>query len=234
MRGRALNFDLTKILKNPPKLHEDGGRLISDWRIDDATCIELNQRLQPGLVTLETGGGLSTVIFAANGCQHTCVMPDEPVASRILEYCRSAEIDTRKLNFVISKSADVAHEWPRLEFDLILIDGCHGFPSIFVDFYYATKALKTGGILFLDDMHIFTCQLTARFMETDPGWNIELKNRRIVVGAKVAETVDAEWSCQRFVARQSKSASPAWKYWYQFLEATLPLRSRLGLRRVNR
>jgi hypothetical protein len=228
-----LSFDLTKVLKNPPKLHEDGGRLISDWRIDDETCFELNRRLGPGLRTLETGGGLSTIIFAANRCRHTCIMPDEPVASRIRDYCHSVGIDTSTLTFVISKSADVVHEWPHSEFDLILIDGCHGFPSIFVDFYYSTKALKTGGTLFLDDMHIFTCQMTARFMESDPGWSVKLKTKRVVAGTKLVDTVDAEWSCQKFVTKQSKSASPAVKHWYRFLEATLPLRTRLGFRRSS-
>jgi hypothetical protein len=228
-----LSFDLEKVLSNPPKLHEDGGKLISDWRIDDATCVALSERLKPGLKTLETGGGLSTIIFAANGCHHTCVMPDEPVASRIRQFCESIDVDTSNLEFVISRSTDVVHTWPRSAFDLILIDGCHGFPSIFVDFYFASKALKTGGTLFLDDMHIYTCQQTARFMQSDSGWNVELKTNRVVAARKVADTADAEWSCQTFVTQKSKSASPIWKYWYHFLETTLPLRRRLGLRRAK-
>jgi hypothetical protein len=138
------------------------------------------------------------------------------------------------VDFVISKSADVAHTWPRSTFDLALIDGCHGFPSIFVDFYFASKALKTGGTLFLDDMHIYTCQQTARFIGSDSGWNVDLKTNRVVAANKVADTIDAEWSHQKFVTKRSKHASLLWKYWYQFLELTLPMRSRLGLRRVNR
>ena len=59
-------FDLQAILSDPPKLHDDGkGQLISDFRIDDRTCFELNRRLKAGLSTLETGAGLSTIIFAA-------------------------------------------------------------------------------------------------------------------------------------------------------------------------
>src|SRR5262249_35693326 len=160
---------------------------------------------KPGLNTLETGAGLSTVIFAANGCQHTCVTPDKALADRIQDYCRSANISTSNVNFVIAKSSDIIHQLPRSEFDLILIDGCHGFPSIFVDFYYAAKLLKIGGTLIIDDMHIYTCQLAARFIQSDPGWNVELKNRRVAFGIKISDTIDNEWDIQRFVVRNSRN-----------------------------
>ena len=86
-------------------------------------------------------------------------------------------IDTSNIKFIIDKSSEVIHQLPRSEFDLILIDGCHGFPSIFVDLYYAAKLLKIGGTLIIDDMHIFTCQLTARFLQSDPGWNDGIENQ---------------------------------------------------------
>jgi hypothetical protein len=221
-------FDLKTLVLDPPKLHQNQGELISDWRIDNTTCFELNKRLKPGLKTLETGAGLSTIIFAANGCQHTCVTPDKEQADRIQDYCRSGGIDTSNVKFIIAKSSDIIHQLPRSEFDIILVDGCHGFPSIFVDFYYAAKLLKTGGTLIIDDMHIYTCQLTARFLQADPGWNVELKTRRVAFGIKVADTIDEEWTGQRFVVRRS-SRNTLLRTWYFCLSATRPLRSRLGL-----
>jgi Methyltransferase domain len=221
-------FDLKTLVLNPPKLHQDKGQLISDWRIDNTTCFELDSRLKPGLKTLETGAGLSTIIFAVNGCQHTCVTPDKAQADRIQDYCRSANIDAGDVKFIIAKSSDVIHQLPRSEFDLILIDGCHGFPSIFVDFYYATKLLKTGGTLIIDDMHIYTCQLAARFMQSDPGWNVKLRTGRVAFGTKVSDTIDDEWTSQRFVVRRS-SRNTLRRTWYFFLSVTRPLRSRLGL-----
>jgi methyltransferase family protein len=197
-------FDLKTILSKPPKLHESGGQLISDWRIDDTTCLELNSRLKPGISTLETGAGLSTIIFAVSGCRHTCIVPDKALTDRIQDYCRSANIDTGNVKFIISKSADIIHQLPRSEHDLILIDGCHGFPSIFVDFYYAAKLLKNGGTLIVDDMHIYTCHLAARFMQSDPGWNVELMTKRVAVGIKVLDTVDVEWSNQPYVVLRSR------------------------------
>jgi hypothetical protein len=152
--------------------------------------------------TLETGGGLSTVIFAAKGCDHTCIIPSNRLADRIQAYCRSASIDTNKLRFIISKSCDVIHQMNRSEFDLVLIDGCHGFPTVFVDFYYAAKMLKQGGMLIIDDMHIYTCLLIARFMQSDPGWNVVMAERA-AFATKISDTIDKDYGSQPFVVRQS-------------------------------
>ena len=192
--------DLQAILSDPPKLHGTG-QLISDFRIDNRTCFELNRRLKADLNTLETGAGLSTIIFAAKGCQHTCITPLKAEVDRIRDYCRSTNIDTSNVKFIVAPSSEIIHQLPRSSFDLVLIDGCHGFPSVFVDFYYAAKLLKIGGTLIIDDMHIYTCQLAARFIQSDPGWNVELKTKRVAVGIKTAHTIDMEWISQPFVAR---------------------------------
>jgi hypothetical protein len=222
------------MLSDPPKLHDDWDHhLTSDFRIDNTTCFELNSRLKAGLNTLETGAGLSTIIFAANGCQHTCITPLKPEVDRIQDYCRSVNINTSNLNFFIAPSSNIIHQLPRSAFDLILIDGCHGFPSIFVDFYYAAKLLKIGGTLIIDDMHIYTCELAAHFIQSDPGWNVELKNKRAMFGIKVADTIDMEWDSQPFVVRRSSREWNPVRAWYFCLSMTKPLRYRLGLTRAR-
>jgi hypothetical protein len=226
-------FNLEATLSDPPKLHDDGrGQLISDFRIDDRTCFELNGRLKAGFNTLETGAGLSTIIFSAKGCQHTCVTRLKEEVDRIQDYCRSANIDTSSVKFIVAPSSDIIHQLPRATFDLVLIDGCHGFPSIFVDFYYAAKLLKIGGTLIIDDMHIYTCQLAARFIQSDPGWNVELKTKRVAVAIKTADTIDMEWIDQPFVFRRSRRNTFVGA-WYFCLNVTKPLRSRLGLTRAQ-
>jgi len=222
------NFDLEAIISNPPKIHEARGELIADWKIDNRTCFELSARLKQSLRTLETGAGLSTIIFAAHRCHHTCITPDQGQVDRIKSYCASAHIDTSSTNFMVAKSSDVIHQLARSEFDLVLIDGCHGFPSIFVDFYYAAKLLKTGGTLIIDDMHIYTCQLVARFIQSDPGWKVTIKTRRMALGVKLSDTIDEEWSNQSFVVQRS-SRQLFTKALRFCLNASRPLRSKLGL-----
>ena len=200
-------LELDSLLAAPPKLHKYQGQLISDWRIDDPTCRKLGGLLKPEMETLETGAGLSTIIFAASGCKHTCVMPDRGLADRIQDYCREAGIDASNIRFIVSKSCDAIHQLQPLGYDLALIDGCHGFPSIFVDFYYASKALKIGGVLILDDMHIYTCHLTALFMQSDAGWKTDLVTDRFVVGIKLSDTIDGEWVNQPFVVARSRNSA---------------------------
>ena len=55
---------------------------------------------------------------------------------------------------------------PTLELDaldLVLIDGSHSFPQVFIDWYYTQSALKVGGALLVDDVHIWTgkCSVTS-------------------------------------------------------------------------
>ena len=52
-------------------------------------------------------------------------------------------------------------------------------------------------------MHIFTCQLIARLMQFDVGWNIELMTKRFVVVKKLSDTIDAEWNDQRYIVMRS-------------------------------
>jgi hypothetical protein len=152
--------------------------------------------------TLETGAGFSTIIFAGKGCNHTVIMPDQPLADRITAYCAGHNIDASGVSFVVASSTDAIHK-QQPGYDLILIDGTHAFPAALVDFYYATKLLKLGGTLIVDDMHIYTCHLIASFMKEDPGWRLELMNDRVAFGTKVADTIDDDWSVQQFVRRRS-------------------------------
>ena len=135
-------FDLQAILSDPPKLHGTG-QLISDFRIDNRTCFELNRRLKADLNTLETGAGLSTIIFAAKGCQHTCITPLKAEVDRIRDYCRSTNIDTSNVKFIVALSSEIIHQLPRSAFDLVLIDGCQRFFFCFRRFYYAAICGQT-------------------------------------------------------------------------------------------
>ena len=49
------------LLKEPPKLH-DGGTV--SWQMDDEVLEYLNKLLKQGVQTLETGAGVSTILFA--------------------------------------------------------------------------------------------------------------------------------------------------------------------------
>jgi hypothetical protein len=201
---------LQSLVADPPKLHVGlTGELISHWRPDRKTIIELDRRLKPGMKTLETGAGFTTIMFAIYGCRHTAIAPDRGLFDRIQTYCRENDISTADIEFIEDMSVDVLPKLSADLFDLALIDGCHGFPTVYVDFLYMARALKLGGTLVVDDMNIFTCQMVGRFMQADPSWRVDVATNRVVFGVKVEETggVLREWHMQKFVRDRSTASS---------------------------
>ena len=104
-----------------------------------------------GTKTLETGAGVSTVLFALKGTQHTCIVPDQTQVQGIKEICNQNQISTDKIDFRIDGSENVLPQLRPAGLDLVLIDGCHGFPAPFIDWHYAGSGLKANGILIVDD-----------------------------------------------------------------------------------
>ena len=53
------------------------------WTLDRPALELLFQRVAPGARTLETGAGMSTVLFALKRARHTCVVPSATEVARI-------------------------------------------------------------------------------------------------------------------------------------------------------
>jgi hypothetical protein len=56
--------------------------------------------------TLETGAGLTTVLFVALGGRHISITPDRGKSDRILAFCQGEGISTDSLKFVTARSED--------------------------------------------------------------------------------------------------------------------------------
>ena len=196
-------FDVKTLLADPPKLHMQKGALTSSWHVHDDVAYAFDSLLQADMPTMETGAGFSTIMFAAKRCDHVCIVPDAGLIERIKDYCTGHDISTKSVHFIAKKSCDVVYELKSNSFDVVLIDGNHGFPSVFVDFFYGAKALKPGGRLFQDDMHIYSCRLIYEFMKEDSGWNIEKITDRVLVAQKLSDTIETEWISQPLNLRRS-------------------------------
>jgi hypothetical protein len=201
---------LQRMIEDPPKLHvHPRGMLISGWRPDDVTIAQLDRRLKPGMATLETGAGFSTILFAIYGCRHTAIAPDGELFQRIRRYCRENDISLENVELVEAGSTDIVPHLAPDSVDLAMIDGCHGFPTVMVDFLYMTRALRKGGTLIVDDLNIFPCQMVGRFIQSDPAWRVEVFTNQVAFGVKLDETgsVFREWHMQPFVRRRSTATS---------------------------
>ncbi len=83
-------MDLELLLSAPPKLHGPDGATTDAWRLDDAGLLFLESHVQRGMQTIETGAGVSTIVFALKETRHTCVVPDCRVVQRFRRYCASS------------------------------------------------------------------------------------------------------------------------------------------------
>src|SRR5205085_5091043 len=143
-----------------------------EWALGPEALGVLSRTLQPGWRTLETGAGVSTVLFASKRTHHTCVVPSPEEVGRIQQFCVDNAISTDRLTFVQQNSEDALPALDPEPLDLVLIDGSHSFPSVFIDWYYTARRLKIGGWLFVDDTHIWTGRVLREFLQAEPDWEL--------------------------------------------------------------
>jgi Methyltransferase domain len=167
----ALNI-VERVLDDKPSFHLSGA---ARWDALPETLGAIARFAQPGDTTLEVGVGVSTVVFAACGANHTAVSCDPAEHERVREYCRQIGIDDSRLHFVAGMSDDVL---PALltrdrTLDVALVDGAHSFPLPVVDWHYVTRALKVGGRLLLDDIPVPAVGQVFRHMKLESGWRLD-------------------------------------------------------------
>jgi predicted O-methyltransferase YrrM len=154
-----------QLIAERPAFHEFDGQPVS-WNNGNPGIVE--GFLRPGWKTLETGCGYSSVVFAAAGCEHTVVTPEQGEADRVAAYCR--ERGHRVPSFRVGASQDVLPGLDAGPLDAVLIDGAHAFPHPILDWFYVDRLLKINGLLFLDDTQLMGVFLLDRYLARDWHW----------------------------------------------------------------
>jgi hypothetical protein len=199
---------LEELLEQPPRLHVDRHGKLTSWRASDALLRCIDSHLRPGMSTLETGAGVSSILFAMRGCRHIAVAPDISQAERIRAWCRSHDIPTDDLSFVTEPSETALPAMPREPLDVVLIDGAHGFPTPFIDWYYAGLRVDVGGVVIIDDTQIWTGRVLRDFLAADESWALEEERRlEFVAFRRSALRPVGEWTDQSYVLRRSFTAN---------------------------
>jgi hypothetical protein len=194
-------MNLEAILADPPRVH-GGGTLFklgsAALRLIDATVTEQSR-------TLETGAGISTILFALRHTEHTSVVPYAEEADRIRAYCVENGIQIDKLRFEIGRSEEVLPRLAPSGLDLVLIDGRHGFPTPFIDWYYTAEALRIGGLLVVDDTQLWTGEVLKKFLQAEPEWRLEHDfHPQTCVFRKLADGSSSKsWTEQEFLVRKT-------------------------------
>jgi len=167
-RRRAL---LERVIADPPLVHRDAPNGAA-WRTSRSCYEYLAEVARPGDVTLETGAGLSTVLFTLWGCRHTAVVPDAAEAEAIESWCDARGFDRSGLTFDLRPSEVALPD--RVEdglLDVVLLDGAHSFPLPVLDWFYGASRLRRGGVVVFDDLPLpAVAWLLADYLDLDPRW----------------------------------------------------------------
>jgi Methyltransferase domain len=197
-------LSLDDLIREEPKFIETGPGELEYEGLSPEIMHFIEKRVDPNSNTLETGSGVSTVLFAMKQTCHVAITPDSAEVDRVTTYCRDRGVDPKKVSFIVDCSE---HALPRLDLpmlDLVVIDGRHGFPAPYIDWYYTAPKLKIGGLLVIDDTWIYACQILRDFLAEAPEWELVYDCApRAAVFKKVAEgTHSQEWIYQPYVNKR--------------------------------
>jgi len=189
-----------RVLAAPPNVHAnapDG----TAWMTEESCYRYMARQVEEGSRTLETGVGVSTVLFAAWECDHLAVFPYAHEATPVENYCDEHGISRRSLSFDLRPSEialpTLAGATP---FDLVFIDGCHGFPSPIIDWFYGAGLLRKGGVVVFDDINLPQVGWLLRtFIESDQRWETVTRTSKWGAFRRLSEgPLGEEWFDQPF------------------------------------
>ncbi|MGH9904115.1 MAG: class I SAM-dependent methyltransferase [Pyrinomonadaceae bacterium] len=196
-------MNLNEVLNDPPKPHADFEGELMVFGLTEAALRFIYENINDRCNTLETGCGLSTVVFALTGSCHTVIAQAPNEIEITKSYCSDRGIPTSQITFVAQPSQKVLPLFDSSPLDLVLIDGGHGFPTPYLDWFYTAGKLKKGGFLIVDDIGLWTCQILRDFLIEQPQWElVEEHTQRTSIFRKLEDGSEwLEWTAQPRVAR---------------------------------
>ena len=179
-----------QLRRDPPGLHAGGEEY---WGLAWEALEWLERELRPGMATLETGSGASTLVFAAAGSDHEAVTPAADEEERFRAQAAARGIDASRVAFRIGLSHEVLPGLEQRPLDLVLVDGAHGFPYPTLDWWHVAPRVKVGGRVLLDDAYMPPVRAIVEALRADPSWELddarELPDRRGAQGRRRAAAV---------------------------------------------
>lgn len=220
-------MNLSALLAETPLVHADGSGAMVYMGLEEGVLRLIDERVDASSKTLETGCGTTTALFALKGARHVCISPLASEVERVRAYCREHGISDETVAYHVDSSENVLPRLDLRDLDLVLIDGGHGFPTPFIDFFYTSKFLKRGGLLVIDDVHLWTGKVLKEFLSTEKEWGLKETFKKTVVFAKLAEWTVKEWDHQPFTLAHSDLSAPD-------AENQMPARVRRALRLIRK
>lgn len=187
-----------KLMQEFPKFHNENGKP-ANWHSNESLLAAIEKIAQPGMLTLETGAGYSTVIFALKECKHISITPSREQTELISTYVEQNKGSMQNVEFRIGSSTEILPAIDKKNLDVVFVDGAHRFPFPILDWFYGTNALKQNGYLIIDDVDIVSCYMLVQFMKTDPHWRVVEVNQTYAIFKKVGDLqYSGDWAKQPF------------------------------------
>jgi len=163
---------------------------------------------EPNPVILETGAGNSTLAFLyADPKRLISIAPERSLFDRILRFCTEHQLDASSLDVHVERSEWTLPELARgnLQLDLALIDGGHGWPTVFVDFCYINAMLRNGCVLIIDDVQLHSIKELARLLVKDETRFLIVRDlgKSLVFKKLTDERFLPEWNGQPYIVEQT-------------------------------
>jgi predicted O-methyltransferase YrrM len=164
---------IEKLLADRPHFHAWPDGKPANWAVAPDVLRFIAEQVSPGMNTLETGAGHTTVAFCIAGTHHVSVTPDEEQAGRIRAYLDGLGID-HDLTF-IHRSSDMvlpSGDGVPERLDFVLIDGAHRFPFPIIDWHFTEGRIPVGGMVAVDDFRMPSVRILHDFLHGEDDWEL--------------------------------------------------------------
>jgi len=192
-------FGIKEFAEDIPKLHNWGG----EWNAGGFWSGALQklftltkEQASDGARVIETGAGASTIAFLLAGARQVTTVAHEPdLFDRIMSFCDDKGVPTGVLQCEIGRSEiRLPQLAAKMEaagdtVDLALIDGGHGWPTVFVDFCYMNAMLRRDGLMIVDDVQLHSVKELARLLSDHPHFELvgQLASEKTLIFRKLVD-----------------------------------------------
>ncbi len=164
-------------LRESTRLQVHKGAQTGVWEVAEeflTTCALLTPDTQV-FRSIETGMGLSSVVFSNLGWDHTAIAPSLVESNGIFAWIKQSKSRMLKQPRLIVEYSYVElakQEYYGRNFDFALIDGNHAFPHVFLDYFYFSQMVKVDGYLAIDDINLPAPKKLFEYTKEKSYWQV--------------------------------------------------------------
>jgi hypothetical protein len=167
---------------------------------------------------IETGAGNSTLCFLHTHPERiVSIAPDRELFERVTDYAVAHNLDVSALEMHVERSElalprlVLEHSTTSSLFHFGLIDGGHGWPTVFVDFCYINALLAEDGLLAIDDIQLHSVKELARFLAHDDRYPLVADLGKVLVFRKATDnTFLPDFGGQPYILERSRAEEVPW------------------------